>query len=329
MDRLPPPTADFDLQLFSDPWRIVVSVGDSIVGSASLLPILPICLTPVESREVYHIHRAGLNSSHTTKKKTASKLIRNLSKHSYKNNDCSITNIIHTFKSNKPSSQRTQVGKVILHGCSKARSKTQRQHRNNKSKKQLELKNVDNASSEHTLSAQVLDKKCCVFKDDASESLFVSNNQTSSQLDFISLSLFLTTDVGQGGAMFRPQKAELPVLLKTPRNKNLTTFAFEDLVIKVLGKLESQVKFQQRGKKRFVAQDSNKSSYVTVGMTANRGGKGIVPSKLHLMSKKDLKTMVRFVKQIEEEFYAWADWSYIFGFSNFNKIQDIPTLGVN
>ena len=53
MDRLPPPTADFDLQLFSDPWRIVVSVGDSIVGSASLLPILPICLTPVESREVY------------------------------------------------------------------------------------------------------------------------------------------------------------------------------------------------------------------------------------------------------------------------------------
>ena len=55
MDRLPPPTADFDLQLFSDPWRIVVSVGDSIVGSASLLPILPICLTPVESREVYHI----------------------------------------------------------------------------------------------------------------------------------------------------------------------------------------------------------------------------------------------------------------------------------
>ena len=228
MDRLPPPTADFDSQLFSDPWRIVVSVGDPIVGSASLLPILPICLTPVESREVYHIHRAGLNSSHTTKKKTASKLIRNLSKHSYKNNDCSITNIIHTFKSNKPSSQRTQVGKVILHGCSKARSKTQRQHRNNKSKKQLELKNVDNASSEHTLSAQVLDKKCCVFKDDASESLFVSNNQTSSQLDFISLSLFLTTDVGQGGAMFRPQKAELPVLLKTPRNKNLTTFAFED-----------------------------------------------------------------------------------------------------
>ena len=54
MDRLPPPTADFDLQLFSDPWRIVVLVGDSIVGSASLLPILTICLTPVESREVYH-----------------------------------------------------------------------------------------------------------------------------------------------------------------------------------------------------------------------------------------------------------------------------------
>ena len=78
-----------------------------------------------------------------------------------------------------------------------------------------------------------------------------------------------------------------------------------------------------------MAQDSNKSLYVTVGMTANRGGKGIVPSKLHLMSKKDLKTMVRFVKQIKEEFYAWADWSYIFGFSNFNKIQDIPTLGVN
>ena len=55
MDRLPPPTADFDLQLFSDPWRIVVSVGDSIVGSTSLLPILTICLTPVESREVYHL----------------------------------------------------------------------------------------------------------------------------------------------------------------------------------------------------------------------------------------------------------------------------------
>ena len=55
VDRLPPPTAGFDLQLFSDPWRIVVLVGDSIVGSASLLPILPICLTPVESREVYQI----------------------------------------------------------------------------------------------------------------------------------------------------------------------------------------------------------------------------------------------------------------------------------
>ena len=56
VDRLPPPTADFGLQLFSDPWRIVVSVGDSIVGSASLLPILTICLTPVESREVYQIN---------------------------------------------------------------------------------------------------------------------------------------------------------------------------------------------------------------------------------------------------------------------------------
>ena len=126
--------------------------------------------------------------------------------------------------------------------------------------------------------------------DDRLDRSFATKEKSAVVPTIMSLGRFKATDVGIDGAIFRPDPNELPVFLKPLYNKSRTTPKFANKVIQVLEKLEGSNKFQR---------ESHSSPYVTVGLTTNRGGTGIVPSKLHMLEKTELETIVRFVKQIE------------------------------
>ena len=239
-----------------------------------------------------------------------------------------VTSMVYTFQSNRNSSKRTRVAEAVLQACSKPRSPKQRKRRSQKTSR-IEINHqVKEAPTECRMDESLLDRHCFVFKEEESNDKYYALNKTKGATvpRFQSLSMFATTDVGDEGAIFRPNPNTQPIFVKAPYNPELTSKCVQKRLVSALTKLEGIFPKQQRGKSRFVGHESHASSYITVGVHANRGGRGLIESKLSKLKKTEKTTLVRYVKQIEESFCQWMDWSVVFAGANMREIQKIPTL---
>ena len=97
-------------------------------------------------------------------------------------------------------------------------------------------------------------------------------------------------------------------------------------VMRIFERLEKVRRPTQRCKSRFVGLESHDSSYITMGQRANRGGPGVLNSKMNLLKSREKQLVVRFVRQIKEVFRRWVDWSVVFGFSVTRQVQGFPSL---
>ena len=97
-------------------------------------------------------------------------------------------------------------------------------------------------------------------------------------------------------------------------------------VMRIFERLEKVRRPTQRCKSRVVGLESHDSSYVTMGQHANRGGPGVLNSKMNLLKSREKQLVVCFVRQIEEVFRRWVDWSVVFGFSVTRQVQGFPVF---
>ena len=228
-----------------------------------------------------------------------------------------VTNAFHVFKSNKPCSQRTQVAALVAKASSMPRSSAQRYRRNKKRQKQEDaLKEITEAPDSLKISSSILHKFCLVFTNDPTDGPLELSKCTPNVPHPVSLSSWkVIGESGDQGSIFRPDKQKLPVFLKPPR-QILTSDNVTQNLLDVLEKLETTCNHQSRGKSRYVGCDEHKTNYITLGVHANRGRKGLVDSKFSKLKAKEKRVILQFIKQLETQLEKWIDWSYSFAFEN-------------
>ena len=228
-----------------------------------------------------------------------------------------VTNAFHVFKSNKPCSQRTQVAALVAKASSMPRSSAQRYCRNKKRQKQEDaLKEITEAPDSLKISSSVLQKFCLVFTNDPTDGPLELSKCTPNVPHPVSLSSWkVIGESGDQGSIFPPDNQKLPAFLKPPR-QILTSDNVTQYLLDVLEKLETTCNHQSRGKSRYVGCDEHKTNYITLGVHANRGRKGLVDSKFSKLKAKEKWVILQFIKQLETQLEKWIDWSYSFAFEN-------------
>ena len=241
-----------------------------------------------------------------------------------------VTTPFHSFSSTKTSSSlRTVVAKGIVQAAAKPKTKRQKQRQKKKNRKQRsELLSVEPLPAEDGIQASILQKFCVVFTmdGDIAKPNFSDQSQNYDKPIMVSLCNWKVTDTGQGGSIFHPIKNELPVFIKPPYQSRLMPDKVIHDIIQVLKSVEKKAPNQRRGKSKFLGLDGPNSKYVAIGIHANRGGRGLIQSKLNMMSTEEKETLVSFIRRLEEIFQRWVDWSYLTGFRNAAVHQDITML---
>ena len=149
-------------------------------------------------------------------------------------------------------------------------------------KKIQNLFQVPDVPSSFKWKKSTLEKKMIAFHDEhlADDT---KNKGSNNQPFFSPLAEFVTTDVGRAGAIFQTDDSTLPVYVKTPMSE-MTTPLFQKKILCIFEKFEDEYKTpQQRGQSRCIGLESHNLSYIAIGKHANRGGKGIVNSKMKLL----------------------------------------------